>query len=99
MKNENITTMNVSLTEKLKDHVQERVAEGNYTSASDYVRDLIRVDIQRRIATHEQDKLILERLNQAKQGGPFIAHEDVKAYFEAKARGEKPNTPQATIQK
>jgi hypothetical protein len=46
-----------------------------------------------------QDKLILERLTQAKQGGPFIAHEDVKAYFEAKARGEKPTIPQASIQK
>ena len=45
MKNENITTMNVSLTGKLKDHVQERVADGTYTSASDYVRDLIRADM------------------------------------------------------
>ena len=26
--------------------MQERVAEGNYTSASDYIRDLIRADMK-----------------------------------------------------
>ena len=46
MRNENITSMNISLTEKLKEHAIERVAEGNYTSMSDYVRDLIRLDME-----------------------------------------------------
>jgi hypothetical protein len=41
----------------------------------------------------EYDKLIRERLAQADQGGPFIKHEDVEQYFEAKSRGEEPVAP------
>ena len=58
MKNGNITTMNVSLTGKLKDHVQERVADGSYTSVSDYVRDLIRVDMKRKSQEHLESMLL-----------------------------------------
>jgi antitoxin ParD1/3/4 len=45
MKNENITTMNISLTGLLKEHALKRVADRPFTSASDYVRDLIRADM------------------------------------------------------
>jgi antitoxin ParD1/3/4 len=34
--------MNISLTEKLKSYVEERVESGEYGNASEYVRDLIR---------------------------------------------------------
>jgi antitoxin ParD1/3/4 len=40
--------MNVSLPEKMKKRVLARIATGNYANASDYVRDLIRQDIERR---------------------------------------------------
>jgi hypothetical protein len=43
------------------------------------------------------DALILERLKQARAGGPFIKHEDVKSYFKALARGEHPGEPQASV--
>jgi antitoxin ParD1/3/4 len=36
--------MNVSLPEGLKSWAERRVAEGRYSSTSDYVRDLIRRD-------------------------------------------------------
>ena len=36
--------MNVSLPEALKEWVDQLVAEGRYSSASDYVRDLLRRD-------------------------------------------------------
>lgn len=36
--------MNVSLPDKLKAWADARVAEGRYSSASDYVRDLMRRD-------------------------------------------------------
>jgi antitoxin ParD1/3/4 len=36
--------MNISLPEKLKGWAEQRVAEGRYSSTSDYVRDLIRRD-------------------------------------------------------
>ena len=42
-----MATMNISLPEKLKDFVEERVAEGRYSNASDFMRDLIRKDQER----------------------------------------------------
>lgn len=39
--------MNISLPAALKDFVDHRVQEGDYTSSSEYVRDLIRKDQHR----------------------------------------------------
>ncbi|MFZ1430350.1 MAG: ribbon-helix-helix domain-containing protein [Geminicoccaceae bacterium] len=41
-----IVSMNVSLPDGLKDHVKERLAAGDYSTPSDFVRDLIRVDMR-----------------------------------------------------
>jgi antitoxin ParD1/3/4 len=41
------TSMNFSLPEMLKDYVNERVAEGGYSTPSDFVRALIRADRER----------------------------------------------------
>jgi antitoxin ParD1/3/4 len=38
------TSLNISLPEALKEHVQKRVAEGAFSNASDFVRALIRLD-------------------------------------------------------
>ena len=43
-----MTTVNVSLPDDLKSFVDSRVCEGSYGSASEYVRDLIRRDQDRR---------------------------------------------------
>lgn len=40
--------MNVSLPEQLKDWVENQISAGQYASSSDYVRDLIRKDQERR---------------------------------------------------
>lgn len=56
------TSMNVSLPEMLKDYVQERVAEGTYSTPSDYVRALIRDDMKRR-AEDRLEALLLEGLD------------------------------------
>ena len=37
-------SIHISLSETLKDYVQERVREGGYSNPSDYVRSLIRAD-------------------------------------------------------
>ena len=39
--------MNVSLPDQLKGWAEQRVAEGRYSSTSDYVRDLVRRDEER----------------------------------------------------
>ncbi|MDP2295787.1 MAG: type II toxin-antitoxin system ParD family antitoxin [Pseudolabrys sp.] len=45
-----MATMNVSLPDPLKAWVEDRVKSGSYANASDYVRDLIRRDQERRNA-------------------------------------------------
>jgi antitoxin ParD1/3/4 len=41
-------SMNISLPEPLKQFVDEQIAEGRYSSASEYVRELIRADEKRK---------------------------------------------------
>jgi antitoxin ParD1/3/4 len=55
------TSLNVSLPEGLKAFVKEQVAEGRYSTPSDYVRDLIRADLKRQ-AQERLDQLLLEGL-------------------------------------
>ena len=54
-----VTSMNVSLPDGLKDYVKERVAAGDYSTPSDFVRDLIRADMQRR-GRQKLDRMLLE---------------------------------------
>lgn len=43
-----MATMNISLPDEMKRHVDAQVSSGQYSNASDYVRDLIRYDRQAR---------------------------------------------------
>ncbi len=54
-------TMNVSLTEQLKDFVDSQVNSGRYTSVSEYVRELVRRD-QKRQEKEEVELRLLEGL-------------------------------------
>ena len=54
-------TMNVALPENLKEYVLQQVAAGGYSSASEYVRELIRSD-QKRKAQDRLEALLLEGL-------------------------------------
>jgi len=54
-------TMNVALPENLKEYVLRQVAEGGYTSVSEYVRELIRSD-QKRKAQERLEAALLEGL-------------------------------------
>jgi antitoxin ParD1/3/4 len=51
-----MATMNVSLPDLMKDWVEAKISAGQYSSASDYVRDLIRRD------QHYHEKLEALRL-------------------------------------
>jgi antitoxin ParD1/3/4 len=53
-----MATMNVSLPDALKAVVEERVASGDYASASDYVRDLIRKDEEAKRKWAEYHRLV-----------------------------------------
>lgn len=55
-------SMNISLPDPLKKFVDGQVAEGRYSSVSEYMRELIRAD-ERRKAEDRLDTLLLEGLN------------------------------------
>ena len=50
-----MTSLNISLPEALKDYVEGQVATGDWGTPSEYVRELIRRDKERRLADLEQD--------------------------------------------
>jgi antitoxin ParD1/3/4 len=51
--------MNISLPERLKDFVDGQVGTGRYSSASEYVRELIRDD-EKRKAQEKLEALLME---------------------------------------
>ena len=50
-----MTSLNISLPETLKDYVEGQVASGDWGTPSEYIRELIRRDKERRLATLEQE--------------------------------------------
>ncbi|MGF1475825.1 MAG: type II toxin-antitoxin system ParD family antitoxin [Geminicoccaceae bacterium] len=55
-----MATMNVSLPDAMKAWVEAQAKGGRYSNASDYVRDLIRRDQERKQAIAELQELITE---------------------------------------
>lgn len=62
-----MTTMNISLPEELKAFVDEQLAGGGYSSASEYVRELLR-QAQKRAAHEQLERRLLEGL----ESGPPV---------------------------
>ena len=50
-----MTSLNISLPETLKQYVEGQVASGDWGTPSEYVRELIRQDKERRLHNLEQD--------------------------------------------
>lgn len=57
-------TMNISLPDHLKDYVDEQVNSGKYTSASEYVRELVRTDQKKR----ERERIEIQVLEGLRSG-------------------------------
>ena len=78
-------TMNISLPDPMKEYVEERVSAGAYSSASEYVRELVRAD-QKRHAKEELKQILLNSMN---SGDPFEVTpemlEDVKQKLRVRA--------------
>jgi antitoxin ParD1/3/4 len=49
-----MTSLNISLPEALKEYVEGQVATGDWGTPSEYVRELIREDKERRLHTLEE---------------------------------------------
>jgi antitoxin ParD1/3/4 len=52
-----MTSLNISLPEALKQYVEGQVASGDWSTPSEYVRELIRQDKERRLRVFEQELL------------------------------------------
>lgn len=50
-----MTSLNISLPEALKEYVEGQVASGDWGTPSEYVRELIRQDKERRLSDLEQE--------------------------------------------
>jgi antitoxin ParD1/3/4 len=55
-------TMNISLPDPMKQYVEEQVAAGDYRSASEYIRELVRAD-QKRHAKEQLEQVLLSAIN------------------------------------
>ena len=77
----NSTTLNISLPRPLKSFVEEQVTAGGYTSASEYIREMIRAARRRQSMGHQLEVMLLEGLD----SGPSIEADD--AYWAAKEKG------------
>lgn len=56
-------TMNISLPDPMKQYVEEQVSEGGYSSASEYVRELVRAD-QKRKAKEALEQSLIEAIRE-----------------------------------
>lgn len=70
-----LQTMNISLPEPLKEFVDRQIAAGRYSSASEYVRELIRND-EKRKAEEQLTALLREGLQSEETA---LTREDWKA--------------------
>ena len=52
-----MTSLNISLPQVLKAYVEGQVASGDWGTPSEYIRELIRQDKERRVANLEQELL------------------------------------------
>jgi antitoxin ParD1/3/4 len=57
-----MTTLNISLPESMRDFISEQVAKGGYSTASEYIRHLIRQEIER-VTKTQLETLLLEGLD------------------------------------
>ena len=57
------TSLNISLSDELKQKASEQVARRHFSNASDYIRHLIREDVKKHEAQEELRELLMQGLN------------------------------------
>ncbi len=60
-----MTTLNISLPDSMRAFIDEQITQGGYSTASEYIRDLIR-QAQKQAAQEKLDSLLLEGLESGK---------------------------------
>jgi len=92
-------SMNISLPEPLKAFVDSQLSTGRYSSASEYVRELIRTDEKRKAEEHLESLLLAglkgEEAVMSRADWQQI-RQDATAQVRAKRRTETPSAAQRT---
>jgi antitoxin ParD1/3/4 len=57
-----MTTVNISLPDSMRDFINEQVEKGGYSTTSEYIRHLIRQDLEK-VQQSRIEKLLLEGLD------------------------------------
>lgn len=73
-----MATMNISLPDEMKDWVEAQARSGDFANTSDYIRDLIRHDKERRQAIEEINAEIQKGLDSG-PAEPLEPMEDIVA--------------------
>ena len=60
-----MTTLNISLPDSMRTFIDEQIAQGGYSTASEYIRDLIR-QAQKQVAQEKLDSMLIEGLANGK---------------------------------
>jgi antitoxin ParD1/3/4 len=81
-------SMNISLPDPLKQFVDGQIAQGRYSSVSEYVRELIRADEKRKAEEHLEAKL-LEGLNSPEREQTSADWRAIRAEALAKLQARK----------
>ncbi len=79
-----MATMTISLPDRMKEWIEARIKEGEYASSSDYLRDLVRRDRERR-AYPELSLSDLQRLLADARAGGTSEQGLSEIFAEAKA--------------
>jgi antitoxin ParD1/3/4 len=79
-----MTTMNISLPEPMRAYVDQQVAQGGYSTASEYIRQLVRED-QKRAAKQRLEALLMEGI----ESGPSV---EITDEYWAEKKGQAPQT-------
>ena len=87
-------SMNISLPEPLKAFVDGQIASGRYSSASEYVRELIRGDEQRK-AEQQLEALLLAGLKGDEQPLTRADWERIRQTATAQVRARRSTAPAA----
>jgi antitoxin ParD1/3/4 len=62
-----MSTLNISLPDSMRAYIEQKVSQGSYSTASEYIRQLVRED-QQRAAKERLERLLMEGLD----SGPMI---------------------------
>ena len=81
-----MATMSISLSDKMREQIRERVQSGDYHNESEYIRDLIRRDVEKKIVHAE----LLAMLENADQGSNSrLSMNEIKAAAKAELNAKK----------